>query len=209
MTQPHQHEPAPKLALFKTTIVIWSDYDPKAAGTEIEELARDAAIGGSFCSRQQTVHVGDARADADWEETDFFGRDGDEPDADACPGGEVGGVIELMGEPIDVFVASDDAQRRAIADGRRWFAKAAPEAILGVASEDWSEGESSDPIAEAAAAWDPTVAAVFEYITAYNLNRHGNDVIGFSASVNKQSAMAWLQIARPDVHALIVAEVGE
>ena len=35
--------------LYKTTIVIWSDFEP--SHLELEDLARDATSGESFCSR--------------------------------------------------------------------------------------------------------------------------------------------------------------
>lgn len=58
--------------LFKTTIVIWSDYDPRE--TELEELARDATSGGSYCSVQRADYVLDPTGDPDWDDTEFFLR---------------------------------------------------------------------------------------------------------------------------------------
>ena len=42
--------------LFKTTIVIISNYDPTYQ-VEIDELARDAMSGESYCTEQATVEV--------------------------------------------------------------------------------------------------------------------------------------------------------
>lgn len=56
--------------LFKTTIVIWTDYDPINA--EIEDLARDATTGDSYCSKQHVEHVANPAADPDWDGTTFF-----------------------------------------------------------------------------------------------------------------------------------------
>ena len=43
-------------ALFKTTIVIISEYDPTYS-VEIDELARDAMQGESYCVEQSTVQI--------------------------------------------------------------------------------------------------------------------------------------------------------
>jgi len=58
--------------LFKTTIVIWSEYDPTNI-VEIDELARDAIAGESYCSSSQSILVEDPEKDADWDGTEFFG----------------------------------------------------------------------------------------------------------------------------------------
>jgi hypothetical protein len=60
--------------LYKTTVVIWSEYDPK--GTELEDLAHDATEGESYCSSQKTVLVRDPEKDPDWDGTEFF-QDGE------------------------------------------------------------------------------------------------------------------------------------
>jgi hypothetical protein len=60
--------------LFKTTIVIWSDYDPSQEG-DIDELAHDATYGDSYCSKESSVVVEDPEKDPDWDGTEFFGVD--------------------------------------------------------------------------------------------------------------------------------------
>lgn len=65
--------------LYKTTIVIWSEYDP-TNNIEIDDLARDAMSGESYCSKQKSEYV-DPRTDPDWDGTDFFGYDED-PDGE-------------------------------------------------------------------------------------------------------------------------------
>lgn len=63
--------------LYKTTIVIWSEYVTDSV--EIEDLARDATSGEAFCSGQDCEEVTDPSAFPD---TEFFntggGQDGDE-----------------------------------------------------------------------------------------------------------------------------------
>ena len=61
------------MKLFKTTIVIWSDEDP--AGIELEDLAREASRGGSYCSKQDTKIVDKPHEDSDWDGTEFFGTE--------------------------------------------------------------------------------------------------------------------------------------
>ena len=57
--------------LYKTTIVIWSEYDA-SENTEIDDLARDAMSGDSYCSKQDCVKVDDPASDPDWDGTEFF-----------------------------------------------------------------------------------------------------------------------------------------
>lgn len=52
--------------LYKTTIVIWTDYMPSV---EIDDLAREAVSGNAFCSEQETVEVRDPD---EFPDTDFF-----------------------------------------------------------------------------------------------------------------------------------------
>ena len=63
--------PAGALKLWKSTIVIWTRYDPQ--DVEIEDLARDAVGGDAYCSRQEAAEVADARTDPDWDFSEFFG----------------------------------------------------------------------------------------------------------------------------------------
>jgi hypothetical protein len=60
--------------LFKTTIVIWSDFDPESM--ELCDLARDAYNGGSFCSSQEAEEVTDSSL---FPETEFFDWEGSIP----------------------------------------------------------------------------------------------------------------------------------
>jgi len=58
------------MKLYKTTIVIWSDQDPR--GTELEILARDAICGDAYCSKMESIDVEDPESDSDWDGTEFF-----------------------------------------------------------------------------------------------------------------------------------------
>lgn len=55
--------------LWKTTITIWTDYDP--TDVELEDLAREATCGDAYCSGQSAEAVIDA---AQFPQTDFFGE---------------------------------------------------------------------------------------------------------------------------------------
>ena len=57
--------------LYKSTIVIWTDYNP--VQRELEDLAREAQVGDAFCSKQESTFVEDPSNDPDWVDTDFFG----------------------------------------------------------------------------------------------------------------------------------------
>lgn len=56
--------------LYKTTVVIWTEYDPHQS--ELEDLARDATSGESYCSKAVTEVVNDPATDSDWDGTEFF-----------------------------------------------------------------------------------------------------------------------------------------
>jgi len=56
--------------LYKTTIVIWSDFNPEHL--EIDDLARDAMSGESYCSKQECNLIYDSENDVDWDGTEFF-----------------------------------------------------------------------------------------------------------------------------------------
>jgi hypothetical protein len=58
--------------MFKTTIVIWSEDDPRLYEHELEGLAREATSGAMYCSKQETVEVKIPETDPDWDGTDFF-----------------------------------------------------------------------------------------------------------------------------------------
>lgn len=68
--------------LFKTTIVIWSEYDPNSNEMEIDDLAREAMQGDAYCSSQKTECV-DPRTDYDWDGTDFFGPENEDEDEES------------------------------------------------------------------------------------------------------------------------------
>ncbi len=55
--------------LWRTTVVIWTDYDP--AGMELDDLAREATSGDGFCSQQNTEEISDP---TQFPETEFFGE---------------------------------------------------------------------------------------------------------------------------------------
>ena len=62
--------------LWKTTIVIWTDYDPYRS--EIEELAREATVGDAYCSNRITKQIKDLNEDEDWDGTEFFDENGED-----------------------------------------------------------------------------------------------------------------------------------
>ena len=58
--------------LWKTTIVIWTDYDPSLR--EIDHLASEAMVGDAYCSEQKVEVVTDKD---DMPDTSFFGCEED------------------------------------------------------------------------------------------------------------------------------------
>ena len=59
--------------LYKTTIVIWSDFEP--SNVEIDDLAREAVVGESYCSVRRDVLVRDTTTAPEWDGTEFFGEE--------------------------------------------------------------------------------------------------------------------------------------
>ncbi len=61
-------------SLYKTTIVIWTDYNP--AQKEIDDLALQAVSGDAYCSKQEHTFVENVDTDPEWDPAcDFFGWD--------------------------------------------------------------------------------------------------------------------------------------
>lgn len=57
--------------LYRTIIVIWSEYDPTNE-LELEELARAATNGDAYCSVQESVKVDNPEDDPHWDNNTFF-----------------------------------------------------------------------------------------------------------------------------------------
>jgi hypothetical protein len=74
--------------LYKTTIVIWSEYD--GAKVELSALAREAEQGEAYCSSYRSESVEDPSTDPAWDGTEFFG-DGDERPPAVASGDRRGG----------------------------------------------------------------------------------------------------------------------
>ena len=60
-------------ALYKTTIVIWSEYDGNFC--DIELLAADAMRGEAYCSKQESELVLNPKDDLEWDGTEFFNNE--------------------------------------------------------------------------------------------------------------------------------------
>jgi hypothetical protein len=59
------------MALYKTTIVIWSEYPGDTL--ELTDLAREADSGDAYCSHAESRLIADPQGDSDWDGTEFFG----------------------------------------------------------------------------------------------------------------------------------------
>lgn len=57
-------------ALYKTTLVIWSDYNPETM--QLWDLVREAEVGDAYCAASRVVRVDDPGNDLDWDGTEFF-----------------------------------------------------------------------------------------------------------------------------------------
>jgi hypothetical protein len=68
-------DPAGPPPLYKTTIVIWSEFPGE--DVELERLAREATSGDAYCSRYRSERVSEPSGDPAWDGTDFFAKGGD------------------------------------------------------------------------------------------------------------------------------------
>lgn len=58
------------MALYKTRVVIWSEFDPRT--TELSVLAREAESGEAYCSSMETASIDKPEEDGDWDGNEFF-----------------------------------------------------------------------------------------------------------------------------------------
>ena len=65
-----------RMNLWKTTIVIWTEYDPQQS--ELADLCRDAVEGEAYCSKVDSVWLPDPEGDPDWDGTEFFNPEDEE-----------------------------------------------------------------------------------------------------------------------------------
>jgi hypothetical protein len=58
--------------LYKSTIVVWSQFDPQRKEMDIDELADIATSGEAYCSSYETVRVEELQDDPDYDGSEFF-----------------------------------------------------------------------------------------------------------------------------------------
>ena len=63
-------------ALYKSTIIIWSDFDPMTV--ELSQLASEAESGSALCTSFDGSLIEDPSKDDDWDDIDFFDEDEEE-----------------------------------------------------------------------------------------------------------------------------------
>ena len=68
------------MKLYKTIIVIWSEYPTD--GVELEDLAHEATSGDAYCVSSECTAIEDAAKDPHWDGTEFFDRGNDDEDDD-------------------------------------------------------------------------------------------------------------------------------
>ena len=55
------------MKLFKTTIVIWSEYNPSEADLELNALAQQAENGDAYCSSMTCALIPEPEKDSNWD----------------------------------------------------------------------------------------------------------------------------------------------
>jgi hypothetical protein len=81
---PRRSTPTVKKALYKSTIIIWTEYDPSALEVELTDLAHQVEEWDAYCSTMDCVLVADPAKDPDWDGTEFFDAEDDEDVGDQC-----------------------------------------------------------------------------------------------------------------------------
>lgn len=66
------------MKLYKTTIVIWSQYPTDEVG--LEDLGHEATSGDAYCASSECVLVENVDDDPHWDGTEFFDRGDDDED---------------------------------------------------------------------------------------------------------------------------------
>ena len=94
--------------LYKTTVVIWSEYDGEKV--ELSSLAHEAESGDAYCSRYGSELISDPATDEAWDGTEFFGVDygEDEPEGTDSPARPEDAIDSVLG----AIGASDEASQR-------------------------------------------------------------------------------------------------
>lgn len=63
-------------ALYKTTIIIWSEEDPNErfahSDSLVSDLGRECEVGDCYCSDAKVERVEDPTTDPAWDGTEFF-----------------------------------------------------------------------------------------------------------------------------------------
>jgi hypothetical protein len=61
--------------LYKTTIIIWSEFNPYTRNVDMQDLVYEAQEGDAYCSDQRTILVQVPERDPEWDGTDFFNHE--------------------------------------------------------------------------------------------------------------------------------------
>lgn len=89
---------------------------------------------------------------------------------------------------------SDDHAVEAKFDATKYFEQAAAESIVALAACQWEGNYPADEVAIFMADYHEHVKLMFDYIEIRNTS--GTD-LGFECSVDREEALAWLQLHRP------------
>lgn len=123
------------------------------------------------------------------------------PPAKAPPSSE---VTKRHAEPlIAAVIHSDDHGRKSSFQANRWFSTATDEEIRELAAIGWGYDLEADRIGYFMEAIDLEVEKVLEYCR--EATGTSREPIGFEVSVDKDQAMAWLRVHKPELWKTILA----
>lgn len=182
--------------LFKTTVVIWSEFDPMANEVELSDLAREAEEGAAYASSQTTVAVTPAALATDTDATDgmldFFEIEPPEDGTDVQADGS--------GLRVSADLISDDGQSRATFDATGWFETARPQEIVDLIQCDFGGDYAADAVAR-------HFYDIHEDVTLVLARCYSED-LGYEVYVNGAQAIAWIAANRgtdPDLASALTA----
>lgn len=113
----------------------------------------------------------------------------------------VAAPVALLTPSIQAMAHSDDYVHVIDFDAAAWFAQSTDRQIIALYGCDWSDDEPADVVALHFEACNQGIEAMLDYCRATQNLRNS---VGFECSVDEAEAMAWLQVHRPELWAILI-----
>src|SRR5262249_2582738 len=109
--------------------------------------------------------------------------------------------------PIYASAQSADHTLEVAFDASPYFREADEAEIAALAQAGWTHGAAATAVARRCAPEDGTLTTLFTYLELYNHGRQKAAVVGLECTIESESAVAWLQAARPGVRERVQARL--